>query len=96
MCVLQGNASPEEHGVYVWQHFIHEAKAQNIVIVAHSYGGIVTCTIVSVKKSKWCDQIDISDLVDAACSWINSMMWEKLFGERAAVFFICHWWLIIK
>lgn len=50
VCVLQGNASPEEHGVYVWQHFIHEAKAQNIVIVAHSYGGIVTCTIVSVKN----------------------------------------------
>ena len=50
--VLQGSASPEEHGLYVWTHFVSQAKAQNIVIVAHSYGGIVTCTIVSVKRSK--------------------------------------------
>lgn len=43
---LQGNASPEEHASYVWQHFIQESKAKEVYIVSHSYGGLVTTHLV--------------------------------------------------
>ena len=39
--LLQGSESPEKHFVYVWDNFISKAAAQSIVVVAHSYGGIV-------------------------------------------------------
>ncbi|XP_076466037.1 cotranscriptional regulator ARB2A-like [Babylonia areolata] len=42
---IRGSETPENHGVYVWQHFVQPAKAQNVAVVAHSYGGIVACTI---------------------------------------------------
>lgn len=32
---------PEKHFAYVWDNFISKAAAQSIVVVAHSYGGIV-------------------------------------------------------
>lgn len=38
---IRGNESPEKHFVYVWDSFISKAAAQSIVVVAHSYGGIV-------------------------------------------------------
>uniref|UniRef100_A0AAY4AFC6 Arb2 domain-containing protein n=1 Tax=Denticeps clupeoides TaxID=299321 RepID=A0AAY4AFC6_9TELE len=34
------NSSPEEHTLYVWDHFISKAMARNIFFVAHSYGGL--------------------------------------------------------
>ncbi|XP_070175596.1 cotranscriptional regulator ARB2A-like isoform X2 [Littorina saxatilis] len=40
---IRESKSPEEHGVNVWQNFVLTAKASSIVIVAHSFGGIVTC-----------------------------------------------------
>ena len=46
---LQGSSSPEEHGVYVWEHFVKKAKAKEVYIVAHSYGGAVTISMVRVK-----------------------------------------------
>lgn len=38
---FKGSESPEKHFVYVWDNFISKAAAQTIVVVAHSYGGIV-------------------------------------------------------
>ncbi|KAK7484589.1 hypothetical protein BaRGS_00024221, partial [Batillaria attramentaria] len=43
---IKGNKTPEEHGQYIWQYFIRPAKAKNVAIVAHSYGGIVTMHMV--------------------------------------------------
>eukprot|EP00761_Pharyngomonas_kirbyi_P013580 gb/GECH01013609.1/.p1 GENE.gb/GECH01013609.1/~~gb/GECH01013609.1/.p1 ORF type:complete len:476 (+),score=138.88 gb/GECH01013609.1/:1-1428(+) len=36
---IPGNASPEQHTNYVWDHFISKSSARNIVVVAHSYAG---------------------------------------------------------
>ena len=44
---LQGNESPEEHGLCAWDAIISKAAAKHILIVAHSYGGIVTTELVS-------------------------------------------------
>uniref|UniRef100_A0A4W4FYH9 Arb2 domain-containing protein n=1 Tax=Electrophorus electricus TaxID=8005 RepID=A0A4W4FYH9_ELEEL len=37
---IRGNSSPEEHTLYVWDHFISTSLAKNIFVVAHSYGGL--------------------------------------------------------
>ena len=42
----QGSENPERHFVYVWNHFIKDAAAEDIAIVAHSYGGVVVQHLV--------------------------------------------------
>ncbi|XP_023994899.2 cotranscriptional regulator ARB2A homolog [Salvelinus sp. IW2-2015] len=37
---IRENGSPEEHLLYVWDHFVSNAAARNVFIVAHSYGGL--------------------------------------------------------
>ncbi|CAB4392404.1 unnamed protein product [Rhizophagus irregularis] len=37
-----GSESPQNHCLYVWDKFVTNAKAKEILIVAHSYGGICT------------------------------------------------------
>ncbi|XP_043449677.1 cotranscriptional regulator FAM172A isoform X14 [Leopardus geoffroyi] len=37
---IRENGSPEEHAVYVWDHFIAQSAAENVFFVAHSYGGL--------------------------------------------------------
>uniref|UniRef100_A0A8C2HPZ6 Family with sequence similarity 172 member A n=1 Tax=Cyprinus carpio TaxID=7962 RepID=A0A8C2HPZ6_CYPCA len=37
---IRENSSPEEHTLYVWDHFISKSLAKNVFIVAHSYGGL--------------------------------------------------------
>ena len=44
---FKGSESPERHFVYVCEHFISKAAAQKIVVVAHSYGGVVIVEGVS-------------------------------------------------
>ena len=39
---IRGSESPEDHALSVWDHYIRKAAAQQIAIVAHSYGGHVT------------------------------------------------------
>lgn len=47
---LQESGTSEQHAYYVWQNFIKKSKAKNIDIVAHSYGGVVTVSLVSTCK----------------------------------------------
>uniref|UniRef100_A0A8C7NWM5 ARB2 cotranscriptional regulator A n=1 Tax=Oncorhynchus mykiss TaxID=8022 RepID=A0A8C7NWM5_ONCMY len=37
---IRENGSPEEHVLYVWDHFVSKAAARNVFFVAHSYGGL--------------------------------------------------------
>ncbi|XP_010115433.1 PREDICTED: protein FAM172A-like [Chlamydotis macqueenii] len=37
---IRDNGSPEEHAIYVWDHFISKSAAENVFFVAHSYGGL--------------------------------------------------------
>eukprot|EP00026_Physarum_polycephalum_P010134 Phypoly_transcript_10285.p1 GENE.Phypoly_transcript_10285~~Phypoly_transcript_10285.p1 ORF type:complete len:331 (+),score=73.34 Phypoly_transcript_10285:209-1201(+) len=39
-------SSPEKHTLYVWDNFIAKSPAKKIVIVAHSYGGVVTMNLL--------------------------------------------------
>lgn len=47
---LQDNGSPEEHAIYVWDHFISQSAAENVFFVAHSYGGLAFVELVSVNS----------------------------------------------
>lgn len=46
--MLQENGSFEEHLLYVWDHFVSEAVAKNVFVMAHSYGGLSLVELVSV------------------------------------------------
>ncbi|KAJ8285479.1 hypothetical protein GJAV_G00027260 [Gymnothorax javanicus] len=37
---IRENGSPEEHAIYVWDHFVSKSTAKNVFFVAHSYGGL--------------------------------------------------------
>ncbi|XP_027583362.2 putative protein FAM172B [Pipra filicauda] len=37
----RGSSSPEEHTMYVWDHFISKSAAKNVAFIAHGYGGLV-------------------------------------------------------
>jgi len=38
---IPGSETPLDHGVTVWQRLVKKSKAKDIVIVAHSFGGVV-------------------------------------------------------
>jgi len=42
---ISGSRSPEEHATTVWKQLISPAQATSIIIVAHSYGGIVNVAL---------------------------------------------------
>ena len=47
ICCFKGSENPNDHAVYVWKELIKpRTKAQNIAIVAHSYGGLVVTHLV--------------------------------------------------
>uniref|UniRef100_A0A914W5F6 Arb2 domain-containing protein n=1 Tax=Plectus sambesii TaxID=2011161 RepID=A0A914W5F6_9BILA len=62
---IEGNARPEEHGVYVWRHFIQKAKAPRIVVVAHSAGGCVAQTIARTFEDDFVERVAAVCLTDS-------------------------------
>lgn len=47
---IKHSGTAEEHALYVWETYVSKTKAENIVIVAHSYGGVVTVTLANEMK----------------------------------------------
>ena len=44
----KGSENEKKHALYVWDNFImRRVKAKHIVIMAHSYGGDVTVSLVT-------------------------------------------------
>ena len=44
---IPDNADPEEHADTVWKEVIKPCQAEQIVIIAHSYGGVVTMDLAA-------------------------------------------------
>ena len=42
---IKGSETPEEHANTVWNDVVANSDAKNIVIIAHSYGGVVTMNL---------------------------------------------------
>jgi len=47
---IPGSESPEKHAVTVWKEVLAEASATEIVVIAHSYGGVVTMALARNKE----------------------------------------------
>jgi hypothetical protein len=50
-------ADPEEHMKFLWDNYISKSKAKELVIVAHSYGGIATYKLFCDKERRMCSMI---------------------------------------
>ena len=44
---IPGSGSPEQHAATVWSELVTRGQAERLVIIAHSYGGVVTQSLAS-------------------------------------------------
>ena len=44
---IEGSETPERHASTVWGKVVSKSKSENIVIIAHSYGGVVTMDLAT-------------------------------------------------
>ena len=44
---ILGSESPEQHTATVWSELVTRCQAERIIIIAHSYGGVVTQSLAS-------------------------------------------------
>ncbi|XP_075267776.1 cotranscriptional regulator ARB2A isoform X5 [Opisthocomus hoazin] len=62
---IRDNGSPEEHAIYVWDHFISQSAAENVFFVAHSYGGLAFVEL------NCCNWVSSSEALDTS---VESML----------------------
>ncbi|CAG8484114.1 8522_t:CDS:10 [Paraglomus occultum] len=65
---IEGSGTPPGHCLYVWKHFVGPAKAEKIVIVAHSYGGICTAHLIMELGDEFCSRVKAIALTDSVHS----------------------------
>ena len=44
---IRGSETPEQHAATVWSELVTRCQAERIIIIAHSYGGVVTLSLAS-------------------------------------------------
>lgn len=68
-CVLatthRENGSPEEHAVYVWDHFIAQSAAESVFFVAHSYGGLAFVELMIQREADVKSKVTAVALTDS-------------------------------
>uniref|UniRef100_A0A2I3SM43 ARB2 cotranscriptional regulator A n=2 Tax=Pan troglodytes TaxID=9598 RepID=A0A2I3SM43_PANTR len=62
---IRENGSPEEHAVYVWDHFIAQAAAENVFFVAHSYGGLAFVELMIQREADVKNKVTAVALTDS-------------------------------
>ncbi|OXB61555.1 hypothetical protein ASZ78_010412 [Callipepla squamata] len=60
------STSPEEHTMYVWDHFISKSAAKNVAFIAHGYGGLVFIDLLMQRKEEVMNKV-------FSVAFINSM-----------------------
>ncbi|XP_065596934.1 putative protein ARB2BP [Cyrtonyx montezumae] len=60
------SSSPEEHTMYVWDHFISKSAAKNVAFIAHGYGGLVFIDLLMQRKGEVMNKV-------FSVAFINSM-----------------------
>ncbi|KAM6140046.1 putative protein ARB2BP [Pterocles gutturalis] len=61
----RGSSSPEEHTMYVWDHFISKSAAKNVAFVAHGYGGLVFIDLLVQRKWEVMNQVYSVAFIDS-------------------------------
>lgn len=77
---IQHSGTAEEHASYVWDTYISQAKASSVVIVAHSYGGVVTLALADQFKDKFDEKVKAIAFTDSVHAFSNIKM-SKHFKE---------------
>lgn len=62
---IKGSQNPESHAHHVWNHYIHNAKARHVAIVAHSYGGCVVTSLFTQVKEEFRKRVFAVALTDS-------------------------------
>lgn len=62
---IKGNESPEAHAESVWKKFVQPSNAKSIVIVAHSYGGVVTSQLAKKFKEDFDEKVKAIAFTDS-------------------------------
>ncbi|KAJ1208607.1 hypothetical protein NDU88_003990, partial [Pleurodeles waltl] len=62
---IRENGSPEEHALYVWDHFISQAAAENVFFVAHSYGGLTFVELMIQREADVRNKVTAVALTDS-------------------------------
>uniref|UniRef100_A0A8K9WW52 Arb2 domain-containing protein n=1 Tax=Oncorhynchus mykiss TaxID=8022 RepID=A0A8K9WW52_ONCMY len=62
---IRENGSPEEHLLYVWDHFVSNAAARNVFIVAHSYGGLSLVELMCQREAQVKDRVCAVAMTDS-------------------------------
>ncbi|RMC11915.1 hypothetical protein DUI87_11042 [Hirundo rustica rustica] len=61
----RGSSSPEEHTLYVWDHFIAKSAARNMAFIAHGYGGLVFVDLLVQRKSEVMNKVYSVAFIDS-------------------------------
>uniref|UniRef100_A0A8C3VH05 Family with sequence similarity 172 member A n=1 Tax=Catharus ustulatus TaxID=91951 RepID=A0A8C3VH05_CATUS len=62
---IRDNGSPEEHAIYVWDHFISQSAAENVFFVAHSYGGLAFVELMIQREAAVKNRVTAVALTDS-------------------------------
>ncbi|XP_018120162.1 cotranscriptional regulator FAM172A homolog isoform X2 [Xenopus laevis] len=62
---IRDNGSPEEHALYVWDNFISKAPAENVLFVAHSYGGLTFVELMIQREADVKNKVTAVALTDS-------------------------------
>ncbi|XP_012926555.1 protein FAM172A isoform X2 [Heterocephalus glaber] len=73
---IRENGSPEEHAVYVWDHFIAQSAAENVFFVAHSYGGLAFVELMIQREADVKSKVTAVALTDSVHS-----VWHQEAGK---------------
>ncbi|XP_054040169.1 putative protein FAM172B [Rissa tridactyla] len=61
----RGSSSPEEHTLYVWDHFISKSTAKNVAFIAHGYGGLVFVDLLVQRKCEVMNKVYSVAFIDS-------------------------------
>lgn len=80
--------SPEKHTLHVWDNFVEKSPAKNVLIVAHSYGGVITVNLISNRPDEVFSRVRAIAYTDSVHS-ANKTLKKKgeLFLQERA----CNW-----
>ncbi|XP_015283205.1 PREDICTED: protein FAM172A isoform X3 [Gekko japonicus] len=86
---IRENGSPEEHAIYVWDHFISQSAADNVFFVAHSYGGLAFVELMIQREAEVKNKVTAVALTDSVHNvwhqeagktireWMRELEWHQ-------------------
>ncbi|NXU77884.1 F172A protein, partial [Oreotrochilus melanogaster] len=88
---IRDNGSPEEHAIYVWDHFISQSAAENVFFVAHSYGGLAFVELMIQREAEVKNKVTAVALTDS----VHNVWHQECLSDPTIAFSLfqncCNW-----